>query len=109
MEYIIDGEKIFSLEDFYDEFSRVVCPNMPRVTNLDALDDVLYSDVGMPLGGFTLRWRHSGLSRERLGYEETIKQLKLRIIRCHVGAIQDIRRQISEANLKKAKQFLIGY
>lgn len=104
MEYVIDGERIFSLEDFYEEFSRIVCPQGPRVTNLDALDDVLCGDdVGVPAGSFTLRWRHSRLSRERLGYPETIRLLEMRIKKCHVDNVKNIEKEISEALLNRGE------
>jgi hypothetical protein len=52
---------------------------------LDALDDVLQGGFGTPDEGFTIRWKNHTLSRERLGYPETVRQLKLRLEHCHAA------------------------
>lgn len=36
-----------------------------------------------PDGGFILKWKNSNLSRERLGYAETVRQLERRLQHCH--------------------------
>ncbi len=62
----IHGDHVRSLEDFYDELSR----NLPLPghfgRNLDALWDSLTSDVEGP---FEIIWKHSGLSKKRMGKE----------------------------------------
>jgi len=62
----INGERVSSLEDFYDELSR----NLPLPEhfgrNLDALWDSLTGDVEGP---FEIIWKHSALSRKRMGKE----------------------------------------
>ncbi len=61
---LIKGDQVRSLEDFYDELSR----NLPLPghfgRNLDALWDSLTGDVKGP---FEIIWKHSGLSRKRMG------------------------------------------
>ena len=84
MEYKIDGTRFSTLEEFFAEFSRVVLPGFdPLLSNLDAFDDVLSGGCGTPDGGFTLRWKNHKLSIQRLGYGETVRQLELRLARCH--------------------------
>ena len=84
MEYEIDGTRFSTLEEFFAEFSRVVLHGFdPLLSNLDAFDDVLSGGCGTPDGGFTLRWKNHKLSRQRLGYAETVRQLELRLARCH--------------------------
>src|SRR6185369_17209859 len=51
--------------------------------NLDAFNDILRGGFGTPEDGFVLRWVNSALSRERLGYPETVRQLEIRLVRCH--------------------------
>ena len=80
--YVIDGRDFSTLEEFYDEFNRVLVPE-PWGRNLDAFNDVLRGGFGTADGGFILEWRNSGLSRERLGYPETVSQLERRLSRCH--------------------------
>jgi RNAse (barnase) inhibitor barstar len=99
MVYEIDGTRITTLEEFYAEFNRVVMPGFdPPLSNLDAFDDILSGGCGTPDDGFTLRWKNHKLSRQRLGYPETVRQLELRLAQCHPTN----RPQVSE-NLKQAQ------
>ena len=77
--YEIDGAEFESLELFYDFFSAKLIPNAIWGRNLDALNDVLRGGFGTPEEGFILRWKNAELSKERLGYGETIRQLQLRL------------------------------
>jgi len=80
--YEIDGSRFSTLEGFYKEISRVLIPASDWGHNLDAFNDILRGDFGTPQGGFILRWLHSELSRERLGYSETVRQYERRLQRC---------------------------
>ncbi len=80
--YEIDGECFSTLEGFYDEVDRVLSI-APWGHNLDAFDDVLQGGFRTPDDGFTIRWKNHMVSRRRLGYEETARQLKLRLEHCH--------------------------
>jgi RNAse (barnase) inhibitor barstar len=95
-EYVIDGNRIVSLEAFYDEFSRVAL-HMPWGWNLDAFDDVLGGGFGTPDGGFALRWSNSAASKNSLGYPETVRQLELRLDRCHPTNREHVERELSDA------------
>lgn len=81
--YEIDGAEFASLDGFFDEISKKLIPNATWGRNLDAFNDVLRGGFGTPREGFVLRWKNSQISRERLGYAETIRQLQLRLARCH--------------------------
>ncbi len=81
--YEIDGAAFSTLEEFYDEISRVLIPDADWGHNLDAFNDILRGGFGTPDGGFILSWKNSDLSRKQLGYPETVRQLELRLQRCH--------------------------
>lgn len=81
--YEIDGRDFATLEEFYGVIGRVLIPGAAWGRNLDAFNDILRGGFGTPDGGFLLRWVHSALSRERLGYPETVRQLERRLARCH--------------------------
>jgi RNAse (barnase) inhibitor barstar len=83
--YEIDGKRFSTLEEFYDEISRVLIPGAPWGHNLDAFNDILRGGFGTPQGGFMLRWANSKESKQRLGYPETVRQLELRLKRCHAS------------------------
>lgn len=81
--YEIDGAAFSTLEEFYAEISRKLIPGVDWGRNLDAFNDVLRGGFGTPEEGFILRWKDSALSRQRLSYPETIRQLEIRLQRCH--------------------------
>jgi hypothetical protein len=83
MTYEIDGARFSTLEEFFEEVSRVLIPNVFWGHNLDAFNDILRGGFGTPDEGFLLTWKNSDLSRQKLGYPETVRQLELRLARCH--------------------------
>jgi RNAse (barnase) inhibitor barstar len=93
----IDGSRFETLEGFYDEVSRVLIPGAEWGRNLDAFNDILRGGFGTPDGGFVLRWRNSRLSRIRLGYPETVRQLELRLERCHPDNCESVAADIEKA------------
>lgn len=94
--YEIDGERFSTLEEFFNEVDHVL-----RLGgwghNLDAFNDVLRGGFGTPEEGFTIQWKNHKLSRERLGYPETIRQLRLRLQRCHPGNRETVSRHLKDA------------
>ena len=83
MRYEIDGSRFTTLEEFFDEVSRAMIPRHQWGHNLDAFNDVLRGGFGTPPGGFTIVWKNHALSKERLAWEETVRQLELRLNACH--------------------------
>jgi RNAse (barnase) inhibitor barstar len=81
--YEIDGAAFTTLEEFFSEVSLKIIPDADWGHNLDAFNDILRGGFGTPEEGFVFRWKNSQLSRNRLGYVETVRQLELRLQRCH--------------------------
>jgi RNAse (barnase) inhibitor barstar len=81
--YQIDGRDFSTLQEFYEVVSRALIPGAEWGHNLDAFNDILRGGFGTPDGGFVLRWVNAAVSRERLGYPETVRQLERRLSRCH--------------------------
>jgi len=79
--YEIDGHDFATLQEFYGVVGRVLIPGANWGHNLDAFNDILRGGFGTPEGGFVLRWKNSAVSRERLGYPETVRQLDRRLTR----------------------------
>jgi RNAse (barnase) inhibitor barstar len=77
--YEIDGANFSTVDEFYDEISRVAIPEVYWGRNLDAFDDILSGGFGTPEQGFTLRWANHELSRQRLPEFDTL----IEIIREH--------------------------
>src|SRR3954453_12585762 len=93
----IDGNEFSTLEEFYDQVSLRVIPEADWGRNLDAFNDILRGGFGTPEGGFVLRWRNSDVSRERLGYAETVRQLERRLQKCHPSNRPSIARELERA------------
>ena len=95
--YEIDGENFSTLEEFYDEISRVLIPGASWGRNLDAFNDILRGGFGTPDDGFVLRWKNHDVSRRRLAYPETVRQLEKRLERCHPTNRERVRRELDLA------------
>jgi RNAse (barnase) inhibitor barstar len=94
--YEINGERFFSLEEFYEEIDRAM--NLqPWGHNLDAFNDILRGGFGTPEEGFIIHWRNHNISRQRLGYRETVRQLQLRLERCHPANRDTVSRHLKDA------------
>lgn len=101
--YILPGEKITSLERFYEILGEVI--NGPEGyfgDNLDALIDCLRGGFGTPYE-FIIIWKNSKISRSNLGYSETIDQLNKRLEHCHPSNRKIIQDEIKEAKKQKGK------
>jgi len=98
--YEIDGNRFSTLEEFYGEIDRVM-----RLSgwghNLDAFNDVLRGGFGTPDDGFTIRWKNHQVSRQRLCYAETTRQLKLRLEHCHPANRTLVSREIEAAEAQQ--------
>jgi len=96
--FVVDGEQSSSLEEFAMQFSQIVLRNARDWSgNLDALNDILRGGFGTPENGFAIVWEHSAVSRERLGYGETVRQLERRIDRCHPSNREHVRKELDDA------------
>lgn len=93
----INGDNFASLEEFYAEVSRKVIPEADWGRNLDAFNDILRGGFGTPEDGFVLVWKNHSVSRERLGYEETVHQLQLKLERCHPSNAELVARDLAAA------------
>ena len=99
--YRIDGRQFSTLEEFFDEISRVLIPGSKWGHNLDAFNDILRGGFGTPDEGFILIWENSDLSKNRLGYSETVRQLELRLEHCHPTGRNSVRKRLRRANSNK--------
>ncbi len=96
--YTIDGERFTTLEGFFKEITRTVVPVSKWGQNLDGFNEVLDGGFGTPAAGFTLRWHHHATSRARLGYPETVRQLELRLHKCHPDNRALVAQQLEQAH-----------
>ncbi|QDU23231.1 Barstar (barnase inhibitor) [Urbifossiella limnaea] len=96
--YEIDGCEFATLQEFYEVVGRILIPGAEWGHNLDAFNDILRGGFGTPDGGFVLRWANSAVSRERLGYPDTVRQLERRLTRCH-----PTNRDLVGADLERAR------
>ena len=95
--YVIDGSLFGTLEEFFEQVSRVLIPGADWGHNLNAFNDILRGGFGTPDDGFEIHWTQSNTSRARLGYAETVKQLEARVERCHPSNRPKVSQQLAEA------------
>lgn len=96
--YVVDGQKFSTLEEFAEHFSLRVLEGFHHWKgHLDAFEDILRGGFGIPEEGFRLVWEHSDLSRKRLGYSETVRQLELRLMQCHPLNRESVTEQLRDA------------
>lgn len=95
--YVIDGKDFATLQGFYGEVGRVLIPGISWGENLDAFNEIC-GGFGTPEEGFILRWENSALSRQNLGYPETIKWLEEHIQTCHSQNVRHLQRRLAEAH-----------
>jgi len=79
----IDGYEFSTLETFYDQVSLRIIPGAKWGRNLDAFNDILRGGFGTPEEGFIFCWDNHEISKQNLGYDETARQLRKRLERCH--------------------------
>ena len=74
-QYTLDGKTLRSLDDLYDQLSIRLSLPEHFGRNLDALWDVLSTDVE---GSFEIVWKHAGDSRKLMGrdFDRAVKLLK---------------------------------
>jgi len=93
----IDGVGFTDLEGFFDHFQRRAPLGAEWGHNLNAFNDVLRGGFGTPEGGFVLVWQHHALSRQRLGYAETARQLQRTLVTCDSHSVASVHRDIAQA------------
>src|SRR5262245_11365303 len=99
--YEIDGRDFSTLEGFYDEISRVLIPGPGWGHNLNAFQDILHGGFGTPDEGFVFRWNNHVVSRQRLGYPETVRQLEEHLKHCHPTGRESVRRELDLARARE--------
>ena len=95
--YELDGTAFSSLEEFATHFSSVVLHDYEWNGNLDALSDILRGGYGTPDSGFTIVWKHSAISRDRLGHGEAARLLTSRLNACHSSNRAEVAQALAAA------------
>lgn len=96
-DFNIDGVRTISLEAFYDEISEILIPGAEWGRNLDAFNDILRGGFGTPEDGFRIRWSNSADAKKHLGYKETVRQLEIRLQKCHPTNREKVRAELAAA------------
>lgn len=103
--YEINGNNFSKLEELAREFSEKLELETYWNGNLDAFNEILHGGFGTPDEGFIFVWKNSALSEERLGYDETVRQLEKRLERCHPINREHVRLQLQARQHKSATVF----
>ncbi|MFC0842630.1 barstar family protein [Streptomyces noboritoensis] len=97
--YVLDGRHIHTLEDFWRVIGESVNgPGGYFGKNLDALADCLRGGFGTPDDGdFRFEWHDHAYAREALGHPETVRQLEIRLTRCHFTNRESVAAELAAA------------
>ncbi len=98
--YTIDGENFSTLEEFYEEITTSLIPGAVWEHNLGNLSSVIRG-FSTPQDGLDLHWVHSDLSRERLGYPETVRQLENRLLTCAPADVPVVTLELARARSRQ--------
>src|SRR3954465_11766726 len=101
--YIVEGSRFSPLAECAAEFTRVLGLTLPWNGNLDAFNDFLRGGFGTPDEGFVLRWQHSDISRQQLGYGETLHWLEERVHNCHPSNVAHLQERIAAARRQEGE------
>jgi RNAse (barnase) inhibitor barstar len=93
----IEGAAFHTLEGFYDEIERALLAGQSFGRNLDAFNDILRGQFGPLPDEFEFVWADAVVSRERLGHAEAVRQLRLKLERCHPSHRAAVRAQLAIA------------
>lgn len=96
---MIDGAEVTDLDAFWRVIGEAVNgPGGYFGRNLDAFADCLSGGMGTPDDGdFVIEWHDHELSRTALGRDETLRQLQLRLARCHPANRASVQEQLAQA------------
>jgi RNAse (barnase) inhibitor barstar len=93
----IDGYEFSTLEGFYDQVFLRIIPGAEWGRNLDAFNDILRGGFGTPEEGFIFCWDNHEISKRNLGHDETARQLRKRLERCHPSNTASVQNDLAEA------------
>ena len=103
----INGDNFTDLESFYDEIDRVLTKNLDWQTghNLDAFNDLLRGGFGVyeyeePI---ILKWNRSNESRNKLGWDETIKYVTDKLKTCHPSNVESVKADLELTKQRKGQ------
>jgi RNAse (barnase) inhibitor barstar len=98
--YVLDGGEIDSLEAFWRVIGEAVNGRGGYFgRNLDALNDCLNGGFGTPADDdYVFEWRDHRVSRDHLDHAETVRQLRLRLARCHPESRARVRAELDAAS-----------
>jgi RNAse (barnase) inhibitor barstar len=97
--YEINGDRVNDTRGFYQVVGEAVNgPGGYFGQDLDSLSDCLVGGFGTPEDHhFIFVWTNSVRSRAVLGYPETVRQLELRLARCHPNNRKAVAEDLAEA------------
>ncbi|MGW2254740.1 barstar family protein [Kitasatospora sp. NPDC001660] len=104
--FVLDGTRIRSLDDFWrvlmDAFDSPGRQYFGR--NLDAFADCLSGGPGGPeADDYVVEWHDHVVSREHLGCPETVRQLELRLARCHPSNRAAVEARLAAAHDRRGQ------
>jgi RNAse (barnase) inhibitor barstar len=94
---VLDGARIDSLDDVWDQVSGWLLPDASHGRGMDAFNDILRGGFGTPDEGFTIQWTDARRSAEVLGAAGTARYYERMLERCHPDNRASVSQLLDEA------------
>jgi len=94
---ISTGPNFQHWKDFANHVSLRIIPGADWGTNLNAFNDILRGGFGTPEEGFIFCRDNHDISKRNLGYDETARQLRKGLERCHPSYRASVENDLAEA------------
>ncbi|MBL7990582.1 MAG: hypothetical protein JNN25_04015 [Candidatus Kapabacteria bacterium] len=94
--YVVDGKTFETLEGFFDEMSRQLALNAESAKTLEDFEMMLQRAFNDTSKGMVLVWKNHHLSKESLGFEETLRFLEKKLKACHHSEVLAVRKELTQ-------------
>lgn len=103
--YVVDGKTFETLEGFFDVMSRHLAVSTESAKTLEEFEMMLEREFTDANNGMVLVWKNHHLSKESLGFEETLRSLEKKLKACHHSDVLTLRKEL--ARTKKGNGVLL--
>jgi RNAse (barnase) inhibitor barstar len=94
--YVVDGKTFETLEGFFDEMSRQLAVSAESAKTLEEFEMMLQRAFNDASKGMVLVWKNHHLSKEFLGFEETLRFLEKKLKACHHSEVLVVRKELTQ-------------
>ena len=103
--YVVDGKTFETLEGFFDEMNRQLAVSTESAKTLEEFEKMLQKEFNDASKGMVFVWKNHHLSKESLGFGETMRFLEKKLKVCHHSEVLVVRKELAQT--KKGNGILL--